>query len=152
MQSYQIGSNQAGQRLDKFLNKFMPDAGNGFLYKMLRKKNIVLNGKKAEGKEAYIKSDYLEASAEEIIVADNASEEGDGNEDSNSETAENVNVSGKVTVKENVRVRDAASEDGNKLGTVYVGDKLDFVEKMSNGWTKIKYNGKIAYVKSDYVE
>ena len=44
MQSYQIGSNQAGQRLDKFLNKFMPDAGNGFLYKMLRKKNIVLNG------------------------------------------------------------------------------------------------------------
>lgn len=51
MQSYQIGSNQAGQRLDKFLNKFMPDAGNGFLYKMLRKKNIVLNGKKAEGKE-----------------------------------------------------------------------------------------------------
>lgn len=105
-----------------------------------------------EGKEAYIKSDYLEASAEEIIVADNASEEGDGNGDSNSETAENVNVSGKVTVKENVRVRDAASENGNKLGTVYVGDKLDFVEKMSNGWTKIKYNGKIAYVKSDYVE
>ena len=105
-----------------------------------------------EGKEAYIKSDYLEASAEEVIVADNASEEGDGNGDSNSETAENVNVSGKVTVKENVRVRDAASEDGNKLGTVYVGDKLDFVEKMSNGWTKIKYNGKIAYVKSDYVE
>ena len=105
-----------------------------------------------EGKEAYIKSDYLEASEEEIIVADNASEEGDGNGDSNSETAENVNVSGKVTVKENVRVRDAASEDGNKLGTVYVGDKLDFVEKMSNGWTKIKYNGKIAYVKSDYVE
>ena len=105
-----------------------------------------------EGKEAYIKSDYLEASAEEIIVDDNASEEGDENGDSNSETAENVNVSGKVTVKENVRVRDAASEDGNKLGTVYVGDKLDFVEKMSNGWTKIKYNGKIAYVKSDYVE
>ena len=105
-----------------------------------------------EGKEAYIKSDYLEASAEEVIVADNASAEDDGNGDSNSETAENVNVSGKVTVKENVRVRDAASEDGNKLGTVYVGDKLDFVEKMSNGWTKIKYNGKIAYVKSDYVE
>lgn len=51
MQSYQIGNNQAGQRLDKFLNKFMPDAGIGFLYKMLRKKNIVLNGKKAEGKE-----------------------------------------------------------------------------------------------------
>ena len=29
----------------------MPEAGNGFLYKMLRKKNITLNGKKAEGSE-----------------------------------------------------------------------------------------------------
>lgn len=51
MQSFQIGKNEAGQRLDKFLHKFMPEAGNGFLYKMLRKKNIVLNGKKAEGRE-----------------------------------------------------------------------------------------------------
>lgn len=51
MQSFQIGENQAGQRLDKFLHKFLPTAGSGFLYKMLRKKNIVLNGKKAEGKE-----------------------------------------------------------------------------------------------------
>lgn len=44
-------SNQAGQRLDKFLHKYLPQAGGGFLYKMLRKKNITLNGKKAEGKE-----------------------------------------------------------------------------------------------------
>ena len=51
MQSVIISSNQAGQRLDKFLHKFMPEAGNGFLYKMLRKKNITLNGKKAEGSE-----------------------------------------------------------------------------------------------------
>ncbi len=51
MQTFQIMENQAGQRLDKFLHKFMPEAGTGFLYKMLRKKNIVLNGKRAEGKE-----------------------------------------------------------------------------------------------------
>lgn len=46
-----IEANQAGQRFDKFLNKYMPNAGAGFLYKMLRKKNITLNGKKSEGKE-----------------------------------------------------------------------------------------------------
>lgn len=51
MQSFQIGKNEAGQRLDKFLHKFMPSAPNSFIFKMLRKKNIVLNGKKAEGKE-----------------------------------------------------------------------------------------------------
>lgn len=51
MQSVTIGNNQAGQRLDKFLKKQLPEAGSSFLYKMLRKKNITLNGKKAEGKE-----------------------------------------------------------------------------------------------------
>ena len=51
MKEITIGSNQAGQRLDKFLRKCLPEAGSSFLYKMLRKKNITLNGKKAEGKE-----------------------------------------------------------------------------------------------------
>jgi len=51
MRSVTIGTNQAHQRLDKFLRKLMPGAGNGFLYKMLRKKNITLNGKRAEGNE-----------------------------------------------------------------------------------------------------
>ncbi len=51
MQLVTIGPNQAGQRFDKFLHKQLPEAGTSFLYKMLRKKNITLNGKKAEGKE-----------------------------------------------------------------------------------------------------
>ena len=32
---------EAGQRLDKFLHKYLKDAPNSFLYKMMRKKNIV---------------------------------------------------------------------------------------------------------------
>lgn len=51
MQSVKIEANQAGQRLDKFLHKYLPQANTSFLYKMLRKKNITLNGKKAEGRE-----------------------------------------------------------------------------------------------------
>ena len=41
----------AGGRLDKYLLKFLKDAPASFIYKMLRKKNIVLNGKKAAGNE-----------------------------------------------------------------------------------------------------
>lgn len=59
MQSVTIEKNQAGQRLDKFLRKFMPEAGTGFLYKMLRKKNITLNGKRAEGGEILSAGDSL---------------------------------------------------------------------------------------------
>ncbi len=59
MQQITIGSNQSGQRLDKFLHKYLPQAGTGFLYKMLRKKNITLNGKKAEGKEMLSEGDVV---------------------------------------------------------------------------------------------
>lgn len=46
-----ISQNEAGQRLDKLLKKYLAQAPGSFLYKMLRKKNIVLNGKKATGNE-----------------------------------------------------------------------------------------------------
>ena len=59
MQEIVIEKNQANQRLDKFLHKYMPEAGSGFLYKMLRKKNIVLNGKKAEGNEILKQGDNV---------------------------------------------------------------------------------------------
>ena len=36
MQEIKVGANEAGQRLDKFLHKFMPLAPSSFFYKMLR--------------------------------------------------------------------------------------------------------------------
>ena len=51
MREVAIKENEAGQRLDKFLAKYMPLAPKSFFYKMLRKKNITLNGKKAAGGE-----------------------------------------------------------------------------------------------------
>lgn len=59
MQQIIVDKNQAGQRFDKFLHKVLPNAGTGFLYKMLRKKNITLNGKKAEGKEILVLNDTV---------------------------------------------------------------------------------------------
>ncbi len=51
MKRITVKENEAGQRLDKLLAKYMDKAPRGFLYKMLRKKNITLNGKRAEGRE-----------------------------------------------------------------------------------------------------
>ena len=51
MKTIAITKNEAGQRLDKFLAKYLNLAPKSFLYKMLRKKNITLNGKKADGSE-----------------------------------------------------------------------------------------------------
>ena len=46
-----ISKNDEGQRLNKYLLKYLNNAGSSFIYKMLRKKNIVLNDKKANGNE-----------------------------------------------------------------------------------------------------
>ena len=46
MKEITIQKNEAGQRFDKFLAKYMNQAPKSFFYKMLRKKNITLNGKK----------------------------------------------------------------------------------------------------------
>lgn len=46
-----ITTKEEGQRFDKYLHRLLPNAGSAFLYKMLRKKNITLNGRKADGSE-----------------------------------------------------------------------------------------------------
>lgn len=55
-----VQKNDAGQRLDKMLAKYLNQASTGFIYKMLRKKNIKLNGKKATGNELLQLSDHIE--------------------------------------------------------------------------------------------
>ena len=59
MQKLKVASNEAGQRLDKLLSKYLSQAGKGFLYKMMRKKNITLNGKKCDGSERVEEGDEI---------------------------------------------------------------------------------------------
>ena len=82
------------------------------------------------GEEGYIRSDYLK------VVGSNTIEAG----------------AKTVTVKEGVNIRNEASMDGSVIAMAEPGTKLELIEKMDNGWSKVKYNGQTAYVKSDYVE
>ncbi len=59
MQSFKVGKNEAGQRLDKLLMKKMNKAPKSFIYKMLRKKNITLNSSKAKGSEILNQNDEI---------------------------------------------------------------------------------------------
>lgn len=54
-----ISEREEGQRLDRYLEKYMPDAPKSFFYKMMRKKNIVLNGKKVSGSERIHTGDQI---------------------------------------------------------------------------------------------
>lgn len=59
MQEIIIEAGEAGQRFDKFLRKYFKAAPDSFLYKMLRKKNITLNGHKSDGREKLATGDRI---------------------------------------------------------------------------------------------
>ena len=59
MKQFTINGNEAGQRFDKYLAKLLREAPKSFVYKMLRKKNITLNGKKATGNEKLNQGDEI---------------------------------------------------------------------------------------------
>ena len=59
MKQFTVTQAEAGQRLDKFLGKYLNKAPKSFLYKMMRKKNITLNGKKAAGSEKLVSGDEI---------------------------------------------------------------------------------------------
>ena len=95
---------------------------------------------KFEGKEGYIKTEFLEPYETETVVTTTTEEE---------ETTEEDN---KGTMTDNVNVRKTASTEGEKLGKLSKGSSVEIIERMNNGWTKIKYNDGEAYVKSEFIE
>lgn len=81
MRKFTVNENDSGQRLDKFITKTTKGLPMSLMYKFIRKKNIKVNGKRAEEKqkleagdliEMYIPDEFFEetASADEYKKAD----------------------------------------------------------------------------------
>lgn len=82
-----------------------------------------------EGKEGYIKTEFLQLA----------------------ESAAGADTIGTVTATTNINVRASASETADRLGVLSGGDSAELVGTEGD-WSKIKYNGQIGYVKSEYVQ
>lgn len=57
-----------------------------------------------------------------------------------------------ATATTTVNVRSSDSEEADKLGKVSGGTKVQVQEVRVNGWTKIVYEGKDGYIKSEYLQ
>lgn len=82
-----INGNNEGQRLDKYLFHHLPEASHGFIYKMLRKKNIVLNKGKASGNEILCVNDLIH-----IYFSDETYEKFRGRQVELKKTKSNINI------------------------------------------------------------
>lgn len=55
-----VNKNENDQRLDRFLKKYLEEAPNSFIYKMIRKKNIKLNGARTKPETNIFEGDKIQ--------------------------------------------------------------------------------------------
>lgn len=60
MQTFSVGKNEDGMRLDNLARRLLPEAGFGFVCKMIRKKNIVVNDKRADASDRVAAGDTVQ--------------------------------------------------------------------------------------------
>ena len=102
------------------------------------------------GTEAYIKTEFLAVVNGENSDAQN--EEITAQNETTTAQDDVETVAGKIVVLETVNVRKSASETADRIGTAYQGEYYDLVMEQADGWTKIKFNGQVGYVKSEFVK
>lgn len=103
-----------------------------------------------EGKEAYIKTEFLTVLANETAGGNETQSENQNGADAAQNEVETVE--GKIVVLETVNVRKSANENSDRIGTAYQGEYYELIMEQADGWTKIKFNGQVGYVKSEYVK
>lgn len=59
MKEFLINSNDSGQRIDKFLMKAMPDLPKSMMYRLIRKKDIKINGKRCGNSDIINEGDVV---------------------------------------------------------------------------------------------
>ena len=106
-----------------------------------------------EGKECYIKSEYLQVIGEETENTEQTADASTGTDEiTDAEAAANSPSSGTAKARDTINIREKDSTTADRVTVAYKGEEMTVIEKQTNGWTKVKYNGKTGYVKSEYLE
>lgn len=123
MREINVSTNEAGQRLDKLLRKYLKNANTSFIYKMLRKKNIVLNDKKAEGKEILNLGDSVKMYFSEETFATMTGRTGQyaGSAETNREAGKNATAQTASAGKSNAQTHRSGSSAGTNSAQIRRG-------------------------------
>lgn len=73
-------------------------------------------------------------------------------QDGSEELPQNQVVNQIVRTTDTVNVRSSDSEEADKIGKAQAGTELKRIEDRVNGWSKVIFEDKEAYIKSDYLE
>lgn len=94
------------------------------------------------GTKAYVKADYLADAGD--ASAQPATEPAD--------TSAVLSQGEEITLANTVNVRESMSETASKVAVAYAGEQVTVIQSYADGWTKVNYNGKQGYCKTEYLQ
>ncbi len=106
-------------------------------------------------KECFIKTEYLQIEGEEPKedeTQETSEQTAKTDEIEDAQAAADSPSSGKAKAKDTVNIRESATTTADRVAVAYKGEEMTVVNKQADGWTKVKFNGKTGYVKSEYLE
>lgn len=119
------------------------------------------------GTKGYVKTEFLApidaaveapAEAEEAEQTEEPAQEEQEEEQQQeqnepaADTNSSVSAGQTVMVTSTVNVREGMDENSPKVAVAYAGAKVGIVMPYSNGWTKVTYDGKTGYIKSELLK
>lgn len=157
MKEITITKREEGQRFDKYLCKYLPGASSGFLHKMLRKKNIKLNGKKAEGKEKLSAGDLIQ-----IFFSDETLEKFQNPQSGNGESYNSYNENGSSTGSASKNTKSANAMQTGKgteetqgsygkgeMGRIRRTERMGAERKLTKAELKLRSQVRVLYSSED---
>ncbi len=81
----------------------------------------------------YIKSEYISSSSSSAASSSSAG----------------FSAGTTITLTSSVNIRSSMSESSDRIGLAYSGEKVTVVMSYSEGWTKVTWNGKTGYIRTD---
>lgn len=87
------------------------------------------------GTEAYVKSDYVSTEAPQAP-----------------QTTADIAEGTVITISQSINIRSSMSETADKVGTAFSGEKVTVVMSYAEGWTKVDWNGKTGYIKTELLQ
>lgn len=106
-----------------------------------------------DGFPGLIKDEVAQAMAEMEQEGEEEPQEASAEEEPEEEenTSEPKAKVTEVETTDTVNVRSSDSETADKIGKAEKGTKLPLIEKKGNGWSKVTFEGKEAFIKSEYL-
>ena len=107
------------------------------------------------GTVGYCKTEFL-TSTEGVPMLSGEETQTEETEEPAEETTQEESVATEVNkqmqFKESVRIRAERSTESERIGTGYTSELVKVLENYSDGWSKIEYQGKVGYCKTEFLE